>query len=279
MKPAPPVLVADLFPPLHEELLVLLRGLAPGDWLKPTIAGAWRVRDVAAHLLDGDIRRLSTHRDGLAFPPPETPIGGYGDLVRYLNALNADWLRVADRISPRLLVDLLAITGPQVAALFASLDPRARAFLAVSWAGEDASENWLDIGREYTERWHHQQQMRDAVGAPPLTARRWLAPMLEISVRALPFAYRDTPAADGQTIAFIITGEAGGSWSLRREDGHWSLFAGEARSPTVRVTIDQDSAWRLFFKALRRDEAARRVKIEGDRQLGEVVLGALAVMA
>jgi uncharacterized protein (TIGR03083 family) len=279
VKPAPPVLVADLFSPLHDELLALLRGLAPDDWLKPTGAGAWRVRDVAAHLLDGDIRRLSAHRDGLAFPPPDSPIESYRDLVRYLNQLNADWLRVAGRISPRLLVDFLAVTGPQIAALFASLDPHARAFLAVSWAGEEVSDNWLDVGREYTERWHHQQQIRDAVGAPPLTARRWLAPTLDISVRALPFTYRDTPAADGKVIALVITGDAGGAWSLARKSNRWALFRGVPSSPTASVTIDQDSAWRLFFKGLPRDESERRVRIEGDRRLAEVMLGALAVMA
>jgi hypothetical protein len=178
-----------------------------------------------------------------------------------------------------LLVDFLAVTGPQIAALFASLDPHARAFLAVSWAGEEVSENWLDMGREYTERWHHQQQIREAVGAPPLTARRWLAPMLEISVRALPFAYRDTTARTGKTIALVITGDAGGAWSLARDEGRWTLFSGVPPSPAARVTIDQDSAWRLFFKGLSRDDAERRVRIEGDRPLGEVMLGALAVMA
>lgn len=279
MKPAPPVLVADLFLPLHEELLALLRSLTAEQWLAPTVAGAWRVRDVAAHLLDGDIRRISSHRDGLAFPTPESPIESYRDLVRYLNQLNADWLRVAGRISPQLLIELLAVTGPAIAALFASLDPHERALLAVSWAGEEVSENWLDVGREYTERWHHQQQIRDAVGAPPLTARRWLAPMLEISVRALPFAYRDAPADDGQVVTMVITGDAGGRWSLVREGGQWQLYAGASPSPAACVTLDENDAWRLFFKALPRADAERRLRIEGDRRLGEAMLGALAVMA
>src|SRR5213082_3892646 len=48
-----------LFAPLHAELMSLLRGLSAEDWEKPTVAKAWRVRDVAAHLLDTQLRRLS----------------------------------------------------------------------------------------------------------------------------------------------------------------------------------------------------------------------------
>jgi hypothetical protein len=62
--PLPPLETAPLFPDLHGELLSLLRALESGDWERPTVAGAWRVRDVAAHLLDGDLRKLAAHRDG-----------------------------------------------------------------------------------------------------------------------------------------------------------------------------------------------------------------------
>ena len=59
MEPLSPVYTADLFAPLGAELVSLLRGLGESDWTRPTLAGAWRVRDVAAHLLDGDLRKLS----------------------------------------------------------------------------------------------------------------------------------------------------------------------------------------------------------------------------
>ncbi len=100
MRPVEPLLVADLFPDLHAEFLGLLRSLAPEDWDRPTAAGAWRVRDIAAHLLDVDIRRLSFHRDRAPLVPPDTPIESYQDLVAFLNQLNADWVKAARRISP-----------------------------------------------------------------------------------------------------------------------------------------------------------------------------------
>ena len=69
--PAPPdpVLTAHLFPALDARLVELLRGLTPDDWNRPTIAPRWTVKDVAAHLLDTLLRRLSFGRDGYVPSP------------------------------------------------------------------------------------------------------------------------------------------------------------------------------------------------------------------
>lgn len=278
MTPLEPIRVEHLFGELHQELLRLLRGLPADAWDRQTVARRWRVRDVAAHLLDTQIRVLSICRDGIPPPNPRTPINSYSSLVNYLNQLNAEWVQAARRMSPRVLVELLELVGPQVAAHFESIDPHAPARFGVAWAGEEASPNWFDTAREYTEHWHHQQQIRDAVGAPPLTARKWLAPMLDASVRALPNAYRQVDAAPGATVIVEITGEAGGLWSLVREAACWTLLAGEAEHHATRVTTDADSAWRLFFHQFTREEAARRVTISGDRELGEAVFQTRSVM-
>lgn len=277
LTPLEPTLTADLFPGLHAELIPLLRSLGPDAWKAPTIAGDWRVRDVAAHLLDGELRKLSVLRDGHRLTPPVEALTSPGGLTAWLNALNAEGVRAAERLSPRVITDILEFTGTQHAALVASIDPMAPAVFPVAWAGESESRHWMDTGREFTERWHHQQQIREAVGAPLLNARRWLFPTLEISVRALPVTYRDVAAADGASVCFEVTGEAGGTWTLLHRGGAWSLFAGAFGAPAARVTLDADAAWRLFFKALRPD-AEGRVAIEGDVALGRVCLASRAVM-
>src|SRR5712671_6728774 len=96
---ARPVDTAPLLAPVHEELVALLRKLPPESWTLPTAAGAWLVRDVAAHLLDVILRRLSLHRDG--HWAPDSPGSGYDGLVAFLNGLNRDWVRAASRLSPR----------------------------------------------------------------------------------------------------------------------------------------------------------------------------------
>jgi uncharacterized protein (TIGR03083 family) len=277
MEPLTPIYTADLFPPLHDELIALLRGFVPADWERPTVAGDWRVRDVAAHLLDVNLRKLSVSRDGFLAPPDE-PIGGYGDLVRFLNRLNADWVAASRRFSPRVLVDLLAVTGPAVSDLIAALPPHEPALFSVAWAGESQSENWFDIGRDYTERWHHQMQIRDAVGAPLLLARLWLHPLLDLSVRALPRAYESVTAEDGTAIAFAVTGEEGEDWSLIREGGVWQIRRGAAPNPAVTVRADPDTAWRLLYNALPLAIAQERVSIQGDATLAAPLLSTRSVM-
>jgi uncharacterized protein (TIGR03083 family) len=289
-----PILTAHLFAPLHAELMTLLRTLDDDDWLRPTAAGQWRVRDVAAHLLDGDIRQISFRRDRLPPVPPKRPINDYADLVGFIDELNAVWVDACARVSPALMVELHAHTGPEAARVFEQQDPFGRGLFGVAWAGEAESVNWFDTAREYTERWHHQQQIRDAVGAEPLVAPQWLHPVIDTFLRALPHAYRDTPAADGTQIVFDIAGDAGGQWTLRGTSdptSHaasappstgasaiWSLFAGAAMSPDALITIDDDTTWRLLTKGLARADAAGRVRIDGEPILADPFLRMLAIM-
>jgi uncharacterized protein (TIGR03083 family) len=269
---------APLILPLHEELLTLLRGMKAEDWSKPTLAGKWRVRDVVAHLLDGQLRVLSLRRDKNDFRP-DVPINSYSDLVGWLNRLNAEWVKAAERLSPAVMIDMLAITGPQVATYFSSLDPGAPATFSVAWAGEQQSTNQFDIAREYTEHWHHQQQIREAVAAPLLLERKWFYPLAETCMRALPHTYKDVKATAGTTITFAIGADAGGNWTLRRGAQRWELQSGSGADPAAFVTTDADTAWRIFFKALNRDQALARVQISGERDLGVPFCSSLAVMA
>ncbi len=278
LAPLAPTQTAQLFNPLHGELVALLRSLGADAWRSPTIAGSWRVRDVAAHLLDGELRKIAVLRDGHRLTPPAEAIASPGGLTAWLNALNAEGVRAAERLSPRLITDLLAWSGPVHAALVAGIEPEAPAVFAVSWAGESESLHWMDTGREYTERWHHQQQIREAVGAPLLLGREWLLPTLEISVRALPVTYRDVDAPAGSSVRFHVTGEGGGSWTLVRREAAWTLFAGEAEHATATLSLDGDAAWRLFFKALSPADAEARVRLSGDGALARVALGSRAVM-
>jgi uncharacterized protein (TIGR03083 family) len=276
LRPLEPVHLIDRLTPLHAELIRLLRGLGEADWGRPTAARLWSVRDIVAHLLDDDLRRLSFHRDGQP-PPGAGPLEGRA-LIEFVNAMNAEWVAVARRMSPRVLVDLLEITGPWVVELFRGTPASAPAHWAVTWAGDTASPHWFDVGRDYTERWLHQQQIRDAVGAQPLDGPEWLQPVLSLFVRSLPLAYRGVSAPSDTTVSVRIEGPAGGEWTLRRGDRAWDLLAGTAPDPAAVVTMSQDTAWRMFSKGLSAETARRQARLEGDQALGTPALGALAIL-
>jgi len=132
MKLPAAITVRDRFAPLRQELIAVLEGLNEQDWMRPTAAPAWSVKDVAAHLLGGDIGILSRERDGFRFAPVDPST--YRELVELVNQLNDEWTVAARRISPRLLCELLTLVGPKVEAYFSTLDLDALGG-PVSWAG------------------------------------------------------------------------------------------------------------------------------------------------
>jgi uncharacterized protein (TIGR03083 family) len=272
-----PIDTTPLFRPLLAELLAILRDLTPEQWERPTVAREWRVRDVAVHLLDNDLRRLAAHRDGHVLAP-DRPIESARDVAQFVNALNATGVRWGARLSPTLLVDLLALTGPWVAGFLSSLDPNAPALWPVSWAGEGESAQWMDTGREYTERWHHQAQIRDAVGAPRLLAPRWMFPLLDISVRVLPYAYAPLSAPSGTTVTLEVHGETEDAWTIEREHGGWRLSHGRPDRPDALVRLAADAAWRLLYNALPDAATDPRVVTSGPPELVAPLLSARSVV-
>jgi uncharacterized protein (TIGR03083 family) len=265
-----PILTASLFAPLNDELIRVLRELTPDEWNARAV-GTWSVKDVAAHLLDTSLRRLAAQRDRYA--PPFEPAQ---DLAAFINQTNAQWVSAARRLSPRILVEMLDAYGKQMAEYMTSLDPYAPAEWAVSWAGDKSSPNWFDTARELTERWHHQQQIRDAVGRPPLYDLRYFKPVMDTFLRALPFTYRNAPAADGTRVTIAVRDVTCNS--ILRDDGRWSLDPHcDGATTTVRMT--GDTAWRLFTKGLARDEARRRSEVVGDSALAEPLFSTVAIVA
>jgi len=275
LKPPQPILVADLFPEILDELLRLLAGLSAEEWEKPTACPGWSVKDVALHLLGDEIGNLLRRRDGHAV---SASIAGWEDLVAFINDWNQRWVEAARRISPRLVIDLLQFTGVQMCEYFRSLDPYAMGG-AVSWVGPDPAPVWLDLAREYTERWHHQQHIRDAVGKPGLKQPRYLAPVLAAFMHAMPRAYRQTPAVDGTSITATIAWQSGGQWSLLREKGVWRLYEGVAPGPDAEVGLDEDVAWWLFTRGLTADQVRRHITVSGDQALGMRVLDMISIIA
>ena len=275
MKKPLSIQVVHLFPETLDALLDLLNDLSPDDWQQPTVCAGWSVKDVAAHLLGGVVGILARKRDGYLFSG--SPIIAWRELVALINELNAAWVSATSRLSPRLLCDLLRITGEQANAYFASLDPDALGD-PVDWAGPEPAPVWLDLAREYTERWHHQQQIRDAVNRPGLNEPRYLTPVLDAFVRALPRAYAEVQADEGALVTLAINGAAGGRWHLLREDGAWQLYLDPDRPSLGTVSLDEEAAWRLFTKGIKPDAARAVARIEGDERLALPALGMISII-
>ncbi|WP_220196146.1 maleylpyruvate isomerase family mycothiol-dependent enzyme [Ktedonospora formicarum] len=274
MKAVEPIIVVDLFEPLLEHLLNLLLGLDEQDWKRETPCAGWSVKDIVLHLLGDDIGKLSGGRDKdtSSFLPPGP------DLVSRINAQNQIWVEATRRMSPHLLCNLLEHTGQQIISYFKSLSLMEMNGV-VSWAGPNRAPVWLDVAREYTERWHHQQHIREAVGQPELTEPTLFTPVLDTFVRALPWTFHVVEAAEGTTVALCVEGEAGKQWYLVRQEGKWSLFTECDFAPVTLVTMKQEIAWRLFTKGIAKERAMKEATIEGNKAYAEVLFQTVAIIA
>ena len=271
-----PIFCAHLLRIVDDKLIDLLRSLRPDEWSLPTIAPLWSVRDVAAHLLDTVLRKLSMVRDSHFVEAVQ--ITSPQDLITLVNRLNQEGVTVYRRLSPPVLIDLMKMACEQSALFHESLDPFARAAFAVSWAGEDNSLNWFDTARELTERWHHQQQVRLATNRSGILAPSLYHPVIDCFLRGLPNLYRNVVAPAGTVILVEVSGECGGRWLLCRKEAGWVLVKSFEGSPASRVTIPQTLAWRLFTKGIDRDSARAQVEITGNHDLGEHVLRLTAIV-
>ena len=180
-----------------------------------------------------------------------------------------------------MLIELLAQSGAEYTAFLHTLVPWAPAAFAVGWAGESESQNWFHIARDYTEKWHHQQQIREAVGdTAELLTPQLFRPFLETVLRGLLHALQAVAAPAGMVLQVRIETSAGGVGQLEQVAEAWQLrsqVTGAALA--AEVTLSPEVAWKLFTHALTPAQARSLALITGNEQLWAAVLQLVAVMA
>jgi uncharacterized protein (TIGR03083 family) len=276
LRPARQVDVLELLDEERAELVALLRSLDESDRAAATACPGWSVHDVALHLLGDDLRVLSRRRDRYE---GGAEIGGeqWEDLVSSLDEANELWVDAARGISPRLLGELLEHAGRLTAEHFAALLPEGPGEV-VAWAGPDPAPNWLCIAREFTERWIHQQHIRDAVSRPGLHGPRFVAPVLGTFMRSLPPAYGTLEAPEGTEVAVVVEGSAGSPWAVKRRADGWGLHEGRSSEASATIEIDQETAWRHLSRNVTPKAARSRSKVSGTRKLAAPFFDAVAVI-
>ena len=247
----------------RQRLLSLLASLHDAQWAASTAAPQWSVKDIALHLLDVDLSWLAHDRDhdksGI-IPVPS----GHEEFVDGLAQRNQRWVDGSRALSPRLITDLLHWSGEQLDAYLATVDLARPS--SVYWAGDVPL--WFDLAREFTERWVHYQQIREA--ARPAGGGddndEYLSLVLRAFIWGFPHQYR-APAPAGTTIALDIPGI--GTWTLASSASGWTLDEGLATAPAAGLRMTGDAAWRLLTGA---SYDARQVQASGDPALAEPLL-------
>jgi uncharacterized protein (TIGR03083 family) len=271
--------VRPLFPRERAEMLTLLGGLDSSGWQRPTVCPGWSVHDVVAHVVHDYIRKLSGKRD--RFPAPG-PVEARGEtLPAFLDRVNQEFVDVASRWSPQVLMDQLIQLGPELDRLWESLD-LGQLGEAVSWAAPDVpAPVWLDVAREYTEYWVHQQQVRDAVGVPGADDDQLTFPVMDAFVRAVPFALRHVLADPGTSVRIRVTGPGAGAWTVWRRDAGWAVsrgFAAPDDATAAEVELSSACLWRVATRGISVQAAREQASVSGDETLASAVLSLVSIV-
>ena len=248
----PPTDIAALFGLERKALLELLAHVEEAEWHKPSPCPEWTVLGLCTHLLGGDFALLSRHRDQFHGTP--SPAGlTESQFVAWLDELQAHWVQAAKRLSPRLVVDLLRWTGPELLDVFRRQDPRERT-ARVSWAGPDLVPLWLDQLRELSEYWIHRQQLLEALGRGSELEATVVGAILDGLRWAYPFRLAAVSAEPGDTISIEISGPVTATWLLVAGDTGWAFTSGPGPRSVARLSVTTEQAWRLLSNNLRVDE-------------------------
>ena len=117
--------VLKVYPSLLNELLHTLQSLPNDKWESKTILPNWRVRDIAAHIASGAIKKLSAIRS--ARPADEPEPMKYESLVAIINENNEKWLGLLRDLHPSLIIDMIDRYYRELIDEFKKLDPYAKA--------------------------------------------------------------------------------------------------------------------------------------------------------
>lgn len=272
----PPAAFAPLVRLDRSRLLDLLAGLTPEQWQLDTPCPGWTVLDLLGHIVGVDLSLISGQRDDYHGTPAPAGLDEAG-FIDWLDDLQREWVHAARRISPELMVQLLAFLDEHVAATMAGADPRART-ATVSWAGDDPLPVWLDQGRELTERWIHRQQLHEAIGRSSDLRPDLATPVLDTLRWAYPHRLGPIDRPAGATVLFDV-GDEGQKrrWCLLRDEQDWTFGHDVIEHPDVTVRMSTEQAWRLLTNNYREDTFGP-IDIDGDPQIAAAIMNTRAII-
>lgn len=275
-----PIETLHLFEDLNQELIYFLAELSHEEWLLPSPVAGRTIKDIASHLIDGSLRRISMQRDhfqDLTDPAP----AHHHELIHWVQEKNAQWIGSFRRLSSRIIVEMLKKYEQEVFELYSRLKPEDPALFPVSWAGHAVSPNWLDIARDYTEKWHHQMQMRMAAQKPLLMSERYLTPLYQTLLLGLPF-HLDQQGFElrDHLLQIEITGKIRLRNRLIDSGQGWAFTDDTLQSPATIIRIPASIGWKYFTNTFKdKHNFVKDVEIQGNEQLATTVLKLSAVLS
>lgn len=247
--------------------------LDDAEWRQPTECPGWSVQDNLAHLLGIEYRLLGR----------ETPEHALADGALHVRNDLGRW-------NEAWVASMRAFPGAQVLAEFRAATAERLATLRAYTTADFDAESWTPLGPgtvrdmlpfRLVDSWVHELDMRRAVNRPgnlDTPAARYCAERL-LGAMGMVLGKRVAPP-DGTAVVFDMTGPTEMTRALRVDDGRAVVVDNEPVAPTAVIRTDTDTFVRLATG--RGDHAtmlaAGLVTVDGDKPLGEAVVGQMNLL-
>ena len=264
--------IVDKLEQVWGSITELCKPLGERDWKIATDCPKWSVQDHVSHMV-GTESRLAGR------PVPNHAPQDMGHVHNDIGRGNEIWV---DFLRPR--------SGAQVLEAFRDVTA-ARLQRLRSMSTDDFSEpTQTPVGpgtvRDFMvirifDCWVHEQDIRRAVGRPGHMEGPVVVHSMDRMVRAMPFVVGKKAAApDGSTVVFDITGPAGRTVAIGVQDGRATFLEPMPTDAAVRLTMNVETFTCLGNGRWEGSDALGRdkVSIEGDRKLGESIVGGMNFM-
>jgi uncharacterized protein (TIGR03083 family) len=246
--------------------------LGNSQWDEPTDCPGWTVKDQLSHLIGIERMMLGDSSPELADVPVHVT-DSFGEI-------NEAWVD-ARRSVPggEVLEEFVEVTHRRLDALRAM--PPAK-FDEVGWSpvGEVPFREFMQT--RILDSWAHEQDVRRAVGRPGGRNGVGEAAVLDRCERSMPYVVGKRVAPrDGTAVLFSVAGVMGRQILVTMDSGRASRAPlPSAVAPTVMLTMDQETFWRLGFGRVApvRVVASGQVRVDGDMAIGHKVLESMAFM-
>ena len=258
--------IVDKLEQVWGSIAVLCKSLGERDWKLATDCPKWSVQDHVSHIV-GTESRL----DGRPVPDhtPQDMEHVHNDIGRG-NEIWVDFLR--SRSGEQVLEAFRDVTAARLKRLRSmSTDDFSEA--TQTPVGPGTVRDFMVI--RIFDCWVHEQDIRRAVGRPGHMEGPVVTHSMDRMVRAMPFVVgKKAGAAEGSTVVFEITGQAGRTMAIGIESGRAGFLESTPTDADVRLTMDVETFTCLGNGRWEGSDALGRgkVSIDGDRKLGEDIV-------
>jgi len=243
----------------------LLEKVGPDEWSAPTDLPGWDVHAVVAHVAHLEATMAGTQHD-------QVDVGEPGHVRGMMGTFTEQGVVARRDRSPDDLINEVRASATSRHTRLVSDPPTDASATADQWAGM-LGWTWERLLRNRPlDVWMHEQDVRRAVGQPggmDSAAARHTADYLVESL-GLVVGKKVAPPA-GTTVVLEVEGSAPHAVTVGEDARAHPVEA--PPDPSVRIGMDRAS----FVVAAGGRRTPEAVRIEGDRELGEQVVAALAV--